>query len=259
MHCTTGLQPPQTPSVDVNHVPPRQRNRTAFMAVSSPPPWLPSTFCCTPTIGLSPGQYEALPQVPHVPPLFALIHNAPALSTLVNFGLGSAACACTEAWRWISAMLSEAEEQLPSGAGELVPYHAPAMSVQRMFVNCIVVARSRCVGSVYVRWGFKGLSPQRKRSSQNDHGIRIYGSVQCERCYISRWWICKGSVQYYFGGAFLHRLVRFIAKTKNVIDTMSSWWIGGLQKTSFVALVFHQSPPTLSERSSVFESSFFNP
>ena len=167
-------------------MPPRQRNRTAFMAVSSPPPWLPSTFCCTPTIGLSPGQYEALPQVPHVPPLFALIHNAPALSTLVNFGLGSAACACTEAWRWISAMLSEAEEQLPSGAGELVPYHAPAMSVQRMFVNCIVVARSRCVGSVYVRWGFKGLSPQRKRSSQNDHGIRIYGSAQCERCYISR-------------------------------------------------------------------------
>ena len=87
----------------------------------------------------------------------------------------------------------------------------------------------------------------------------MYGSVQCERCYISRWWICKGSVQYYFGGASLHRIVRFIEKTKNVTDTMFSWWIGGLQKTSFVALVFHQSPPTLSERSSVFESSFFNP
>ena len=54
-------------------------------------------------------------------------------------------------------------------------------------------------------------------------------------------------------------LVRIIERTKNVTDTMVSWWIGGIQKTLFVALVFHQTPPTLSERSSVFESSFFNP
>ena len=50
-----------------------------------------------------------------------VIDCALALSTFVNSGLGSAECACTEAWRWINAMLSEAEEQLPSGAGELVP------------------------------------------------------------------------------------------------------------------------------------------
>jgi hypothetical protein len=161
-----------------------------------------------------------------------------------------------EPWHWDGTGAINRVELVPSGAGELVPYHAPAMNVQRKFVNCIVVARPRCVGSAYVQWGFKGFSPQRKRSSQNDHGIRIYRSVQCERCYISRWWICKGSVQYYFGGAFLHRLVRFIEKAKNVTNTMFSWWIGGLQKASFVALVFHQSPPTLSERSSVFESSF---